>query len=291
MAERCSAGAPGAEDEALAHGRRRAASWCPPLWARAPHWREGARPRHRAHAGERPGALARATLEAIAYQVRDVFDALHAEAGVPLSVLHADGGATANDTLMQFQADILGAPVVRGRAEGGVGVDVSALGAAYLAGLAVGIWRGEEEIAALPGPRSAWNPPCPPSAAGSTPAGAPLWRAVCTTPDASRRAPDEHRRTPMPTLAVILGNRDFFPDVLIDEARRDILGLLAEVRVDAVLLDRSPRAPAGPCSRTPTPGPARRCSPASGRASTASSSPCRTLATSRRSPTPCASPG
>jgi glycerol kinase len=142
----------------------------------APHWREEARGLVTGLTrGSGPAHLARATLEAIAYQVRDVFDALHAEAGVPLSVLHADGGATANDTLMQFQADILGAPVVRGRAEGGVGVDVSALGAAYLAGLAVGIWRGEEEMAALPRPEERLEPAMPAERREALYAG---WRAA-----------------------------------------------------------------------------------------------------------------
>jgi glycerol kinase len=142
----------------------------------APHWREEARGLVTGLTrGSGAAHLARATLEAIAYQVRDVFDALQNEAGAPLAVLHADGGATANDTLMQFQADILGTPLVRGRAAGGVGMDVSALGAAYLAGLAVGIWRDEAEIAALPRPEERLEPAMPAERRQALYAG---WRAA-----------------------------------------------------------------------------------------------------------------
>ena len=88
---------------------------------------------------------ARAALEAIAYQVRDVLDAMERDLEQPLPSLLADGGASRNDWLMQFQADILGRPVVRSQA-----ADVSAIGAAWLAGLAVGVWRSLEELAALP---------------------------------------------------------------------------------------------------------------------------------------------
>ncbi|TFG66476.1 MAG: glycerol kinase, partial [Anaerolineales bacterium] len=95
--------------------------------------------------GSTAGHLARATLESIAYQVRDVFDVIQLETPAPLQVLLADGGASANDMLMQFQADILGCPVLRSTSS-----DVSALGAAYLAGLAVGIWASEDEILRLP---------------------------------------------------------------------------------------------------------------------------------------------
>ena len=89
--------------------------------------------------------MARATVDSIAYQVRDVFDAMRAEAPVALPELLADGGATCNDALMQFQADILGCPVVRSRS-----IDLSACGAAWLAGLAVGAWRGLDELESLP---------------------------------------------------------------------------------------------------------------------------------------------
>ncbi len=87
--------------------------------------------------------LARAALESIAYQSADVLDAMQKDSGEKLSELRVDGGAAANDLLMQFQADILGVPVVRPRV-----LETSALGAAYLAGLATSLWSSREEIAA-----------------------------------------------------------------------------------------------------------------------------------------------
>ncbi len=86
--------------------------------------------------------LARATLEAICYQTRDVAEAMIADAGVPLRALRVDGGAVANNLLCQLQADLLGVPVQRP-----VVTETTALGAAYLAGLAVGVWSSGEEIA------------------------------------------------------------------------------------------------------------------------------------------------
>lgn len=86
--------------------------------------------------------IARAALESIAYQTRDVVDAMLADSNLSLHTLRVDGGATANNFLMQFQADILGVPVERP-----VVTETTALGAAYLAGLAVGYWRSLEEIA------------------------------------------------------------------------------------------------------------------------------------------------
>ena len=82
-----------------------------------------------------PGHIARAALEAIAFQVADVLEAVHSETGAPLATLRVDGGAAVNDLLMQFQADVLGVPVVRPRV-----TETTALGAAYLAGLAAGFW-------------------------------------------------------------------------------------------------------------------------------------------------------
>jgi glycerol kinase len=87
--------------------------------------------------------LARATLESIAFQVADVLEAMTADAGSALSALRADGGAAANDLLLQLQADLLSVPVERP-----VVAETTALGAAYLAGLAVGYWSGLDEIAA-----------------------------------------------------------------------------------------------------------------------------------------------
>ncbi len=97
--------------------------------------------------------LARATLESIAFQIRDVFDAMQSEAGLPLTTLLADGGPSRNDLLMQFQADILGCTVLRSAS-----AEVSALGAAYLAGLAVGTWASEDDIAALPRGQERFEP-------------------------------------------------------------------------------------------------------------------------------------
>ena len=89
--------------------------------------------------------LVRAALEAICYQSRDLLEAMTADAstgGVRLQALRADGGAAANDLLMQFQADIMGVPVQRPAV-----TETTALGAAYLAGLAVGYWSGLDEVA------------------------------------------------------------------------------------------------------------------------------------------------
>jgi glycerol kinase len=108
----------------------------------APYWRSDARgvivglTRH----SDR-GHLARATLEAICFQTRDVLQAMEHDSGIQLEVLKVDGGATANDTLMQLQADILGVPVVRPRV-----LETTALGVAYAAGLAVGVWSGLDEL-------------------------------------------------------------------------------------------------------------------------------------------------
>jgi len=88
------------------------------------------------------GHLARAALEAIAYQTRDLVEAMQRDSGVPLSALKVDGGASVNDGLMQFQADILGVPVHRP-----VTAETTALGAAYLAGLAVGYWSDTADVA------------------------------------------------------------------------------------------------------------------------------------------------
>jgi glycerol kinase len=88
--------------------------------------------------------IARAALEAIAYQCRDVLEAMRLDSGLPLTEIRVDGGAARNDFLMQFQADILGVPVVRPTV-----TETTALGAAYLAGLAVGFWSSRSEIESL----------------------------------------------------------------------------------------------------------------------------------------------
>ena len=87
--------------------------------------------------------IARAALEAIALQTADVFAAMSRDAGIAMSELRVDGGAARNNLLMQMQADLLGVPVVRPQV-----TETTALGAAYLAGLAIGYWRDAEEIAA-----------------------------------------------------------------------------------------------------------------------------------------------
>jgi glycerol kinase len=112
----------------------------------APHWDEAARGLICGLTrGTTSAHVARAVLESIAYQVRDVFDAMQQDAGIALRSLLADGGAARNDQLMQFQADILACPVLRNASP-----DVSALGAGFLAGLATGIWSDLNQIAALP---------------------------------------------------------------------------------------------------------------------------------------------
>jgi len=87
------------------------------------------------------GHIARAVLEATAYQTKEVIDAMEASSGVHLSSLKVDGGMVFNDLLMQFQADILDVPVIRPQI-----TETTALGAAYAAGLTVGYWRGIEEL-------------------------------------------------------------------------------------------------------------------------------------------------
>jgi glycerol kinase len=110
----------------------------------APHWDQYARG---ILAGLTRGTtsahIARAALEGIAYQVADVLHAMESDAGIKLKELRVDGGACANNLLMQFQADLLGVPVVRPKVP-----ETTALGAAYLAGLAVGFWKDHKEIAA-----------------------------------------------------------------------------------------------------------------------------------------------
>lgn len=112
----------------------------------APHWDANARGaisglwRHHTSAH-----LARAALDAVAYQVADVFFAMQSSAGIEFSELLADGGATRNSLLMQFQADILGCPVLRSTNE-----ELSAIGAAWLAGLELGWWKSVQDLESIP---------------------------------------------------------------------------------------------------------------------------------------------
>jgi glycerol kinase len=120
----------------------------------APHWNEAARGMISGMTrGTTSAHVARAVIESIAYQVRDVFDAMQRDANITLSSLLADGGATRNEQLMQFQADILNCTVLRNSSG-----EVSPLGAAYLAGLGTGFWSNLEEIAALPGEFERYEP-------------------------------------------------------------------------------------------------------------------------------------
>jgi glycerol kinase len=120
----------------------------------APHWRDDARG---VIAGltayARAGHLARAALEATAWQTREVLDAVNAVAGIALSELRVDGGMTANELLMQFQADVLGVPVIRPRV-----TETTALGAAFAAGLAVGFWSGKDELRERSSQERRWEP-------------------------------------------------------------------------------------------------------------------------------------
>jgi glycerol kinase len=120
----------------------------------APYWRSDARG---ALVGltryVNKGHIARAVLEATAFQTREVLDAVNADSGVDLTELKVDGGMIANNTLMQFQADILGVPVVRP-----VVAETTALGAAYAAGLAVGVWGSLDELRSNWQEDSRWTP-------------------------------------------------------------------------------------------------------------------------------------
>lgn len=108
----------------------------------APHWDQHARGTIVGLTrGSNSGHIARAALEGIAYQAMDVLKAMQSDSGIEIKELRVDGGATANNLLMQFQADILQAPVIRPKI-----LETTALGAAYLAGLAVGYWKNHEEI-------------------------------------------------------------------------------------------------------------------------------------------------
>jgi glycerol kinase len=120
----------------------------------APHWDPYARGAILGLTrGTTAAHVARAAVESIAYQVADLADAMQSDSGTPLPELRVDGGAASNDTLMQFQSDILGIPVVRPEQ-----TETTALGAAYLAGLGVGFWGDLKEIARIPRPERRFVP-------------------------------------------------------------------------------------------------------------------------------------
>ncbi|MCL2423736.1 MAG: FGGY-family carbohydrate kinase, partial [Micrococcales bacterium] len=123
----------------------------------APHWRTDARGTVVGLTRFATSAhLARAALEATAFQTRELLDAMNADSGVALAELRADGGMVANDLLMQFQADILGVPVIRPTV-----AETTALGAAYAAGIAVGYWSGPSDVAAHWKQDRRWTPQMP----------------------------------------------------------------------------------------------------------------------------------
>ena len=108
----------------------------------APHWDQYARGTITGITrGTTAAHLARAALDGIAFQVADVLDVMKQDSGIAMNGLRVDGGACANDLLMQFQADLLQVPVVRPKV-----IETTALGAAYLAGLAVGFWKDRSEV-------------------------------------------------------------------------------------------------------------------------------------------------
>ena len=108
----------------------------------APHWDQYAKGSiYGITRGTTAGHIARAALEGVAFQTMDIVRAMEKDAGCPLKELKVDGGATANDLMMQFQADILGTSVIRPKV-----TETTALGAAYLAGLAVGYWESIDHI-------------------------------------------------------------------------------------------------------------------------------------------------
>jgi glycerol kinase len=127
----------------------------------APHWDQYARGSvFGITRATTAGHFARAAMESIAFQVADLLDAMQRDAGTLLPDLRVDGGAAANETLLQFQADILGIPVVRPAV-----TETTALGAAYFAGIAVGFWRDAGEIAAMPLEEKRFEPRMPRSQA------------------------------------------------------------------------------------------------------------------------------
>ena len=99
------------------------------------------------------GHLARAVLEATAFQTREVLEAMNADSGVDLTELRVDGGMVANELLMQFQADVLGVPVIRPKV-----TETTALGAAYAAGLATGFWSDQDELRERWAEDKRWEP-------------------------------------------------------------------------------------------------------------------------------------
>jgi glycerol kinase len=160
----------------------------------APHWDAGARGLiFGLTRGSTAAHVARATVDAIAYQVHDVFDAMQKDAAGGMPELLADGGASRNDSLMQFQADILGCPVVRSTS-----ADLSACGAGWLAGLAADYWGSLAELQALPRETRRFEPRMEPRRRRELLSG---WNDAVARARSVRNAPD-------PALAAVCGAID-----------------------------------------------------------------------------------
>ena len=154
----------------------------------APYWRSDARGAIVGLSRFNTNAhIARATLEAICYQSRDVVEAMRQDSGVDLDVLRVDGGVTANELCMQLQADILGVPVSRP-----VVAETTALGAAYAAGLAVGFWRSTDELRQNWNEDRRWHPGL--VATSSASRGTPAGRRRSPAPSTGSRSADRPRR-------------------------------------------------------------------------------------------------
>jgi glycerol kinase len=125
----------------------------------APYWKSNARG---VFAGltryVNAGHIARAALEATAYQSREVVEAMNQDSGVELESLKVDGGMVGNDLLMQFQADLLGVPVIRPKV-----AETTAQGAAYAAGLATGVWQSQDDLRQYWGEDKRWEPKMDPA--------------------------------------------------------------------------------------------------------------------------------
>ena len=152
----------------------------------APHWDSYARGAiFGITRGTNAGHIARAALESIAYQVADLMDAVQIDTGTPLQELRVDGGASANDALMQFQAAILGVPVVRPSMS-----ETTALGAAFLAGLASGFWKDAQAISDLPREERRFEPRLPQSHVDNL---RQRWNEAVARAKSWERAPEENK--------------------------------------------------------------------------------------------------
>ena len=180
--------------------------------------------------GTTAGHIAQGRLESIAFQVADLLDAMRDDAGIDLTELRVDGGAAANDVLMQFQADLLGVPVVRPEV-----TETTALGAAYLAGLAVGFWDSTDALARHWRVDRRFEPSMPPSQAAARRAEwhealnrSKSWIArgqlACAAPTCSRGSTQRHD----PWDIVVIGGGATGVGIAVDAASRGYDVLLLE---------------------------------------------------------------